>query len=502
MTRAQLVMLHLGRTGAVGVLAAVVSFGVALACSPLMPIGPARSAEPEPGFAADLTVLGLGTIALVTLLLAWTTVPAWRAASVPAGVSATTEPPGRQRPSRLVSMAVGSGLPISATTGIRMALEPGRGRAMVPVRSALVGTAVAIAAVATAATFAENLQRLVTTPRSYGQGWDLALDTGFGAVPVEAAEAVLADDPNVAGYSGGRYGEVTVDGVAVPAAGIDLLQGDAYPTLLEGRPAQDATEIVLGSSSLRRLGRTVGDTVSVEVAGESSPMQVVGRAVFPRLGRGSFPPTGLGEGATVAAEVLPLFDAPPDTLSYGFYLVDFADQAPQEARAAVGDRFAAIICGDDTEDCFLVLDEDLRPADVSNYERVQSTPVVLAGLLVVLAVAALGHTLVTWVRQRRRDLAVLRAVGFERGQVAAAVAWQSTTLAGLALLVGLPLGVVAGRWMWLLFARQLGVAPDVVVPAFLLLSAVPVTIVLAGLVAVVPGLSARRLSPAAALWAE
>jgi hypothetical protein len=484
------------------VLAAVVSFGVALACSPLMPIGPARSAEPEPGFAADLTVLGLGTIALVTLLVAWTTVPAWRAASVPAGVSATTEPPGRQRPSRLVSMAVGSGLPISATTGIRMALEPGRGRAMVPVRSALVGTAVAIAAVATAATFAENLERLVTTPRLYGQGWDLALDTGFGAVPVEAAEAVLSGDETVVGYSGGRYGEVTVDGVALPAAGIDLLEGDAYPTLLEGRAVEHPTEIVLGSTSLRRLGATVGDTVSVEVAGDSSPMQVVGRAVFPRLGRGSFPPTGLGEGAAVAGEILPLFDVPLDTRAYAFYLVDFAEEATQEARTAVGDRFAATICGDAPEDCFLIVDEDLRPADVSNYERVQSTPAVLAALLVVLAVAALAHTLVTWVRQRRRDLGVLRAVGFERGQVAATVAWQSTTLAGLALVVGLPLGVVAGRWLWLLFARQLGVAPDVVVPAFLLLSAVPVTIARAGLVAVVPGLSARRMSPAAALRAE
>jgi hypothetical protein len=502
MTKGQLVVLHLSRAGVVALLAGAMAVGVALAFSPLTPIGPASAAEPEPGFDVDLTVLSLGAVALVALLVAWTAVPAWRAASVPAGVSATTELGGQRRPSGLVRLAVGLGLPAPATTGIRMALEPGRGRTAVPVRSALVGTAVAIAAVATAATFADNLQRLVDTPSLYGQGWDLALDTGFGAVPVEAAEAVLAGDPAVAGYSGGRYGEVTVDGVAVPAAGIDLLQGDAYPTLLEGRPAQDAAEIVLGSTSLRRLGRTVGDTVSVEVAGESSPMQVVGRAVFPRLGRGSFPPTGLGEGAAVAAETLPLFDAPPDTLSYGFYLVDFADQAPQEARAAVGERFAATICGDAPEDCFLIVDEDLRPADISNYERVQSTPAVLAGLLVVLAAAALTHTLVTWVRQRRRDLAVLRAVGFERGQVAAAVAWQSTTLAGLALVVGLPLGVVAGRWLWLLFARQLGVAPDVVVPALLLLSAVPVTIVLAGLVAVVPGLSARRLSPAAALRAE
>jgi ABC-type antimicrobial peptide transport system permease subunit len=206
--------------------------------------------------------------------------------------------------------------------------------------------------------------------------------------------------------------------VAVPAAGIDMLQGHAYPTLLEGRPAQGPTEIVLGSTSLRRLGRVVGDTVSVEVAG------------------------------------------------------------------------------------FLVVDEDLRPADVSNYERVQSTPVVLAGLLVALAVAALAHTLVTWVRQRRRDLGVLRALGFVRGQVAASVAWQSSTLAGLALLVGLPLGVVAGRWLWLVFARQLGVALDVTVPLLPLLAAIPLTLALASLVAVVPGLSARRSSPAAALRTE
>ena len=383
-----------------------------------------------------------------------------------------------------------------------MALEPGRGRTAVPVRSALVGTAVAVAAVVTAVTFATNLQRLVTTPSLYGQDWDLALDTGFGAVPLNRAAAVLDGNPSVTGYAGGRYGEVTVDGQVVPAAGIDLLQGDPYPTLLEGRPVEHADEIVLGSTSLRRLGRTVGDSVSVNVAGEISPMRVVGRAVFPRLGRGSFPPTGLGEGAAVAADVLPLFDAPADEMAYSFFLVRFAQEASEQARATVSEHFAATICGDASPDCFLIVDDDLRPADISNYERVQSTPMGLAALLVALAMAALGHTLMTWVRQRRRDLGLLRALGFVRRQVTASVIWQATTLAVLALVIGLPLGVVAGRWLWLVFTGQLGIAPDVAVPALPLLAAVPLTLVVANLVAAFPGRSAARLRSATALRGE
>ena len=70
----------------------------------------------------------------------------------------------------------------------------------------------------------------------------------------------------------------------------------------------------------------------------------------------------------------------------------------------------------------------------------------LAGLLALLAAAALAHLLVTSVRRRRRDLAILKSLGFVRGQVSAAVAWQATTVALLALAVGLPLGVALGRW--------------------------------------------------------
>jgi ABC-type lipoprotein release transport system permease subunit len=61
------------------------------------------------------------------------------------------------------------------------------------------------------------------------------------------------------------------------------------------------------------------------------------------------------------------------------------------------------------------------------------------------------HTLVTSVR-RRRDLAMLKTLGFVRGQVVAAMVWQATTFAVVALALGRPLGLAAGRWPWELTA--------------------------------------------------
>src|SRR5207247_3672571 len=62
------------------------------------------------------------------------------------------------------------------------------------------------------------------------------------------------------------------------------------------------------------------------------------------------------------------------------------------------------------------------PPQIASYRRVVSTPVALSVLLGVLAAALMAHVLVTSVRRRRRDLAVLKTLGFSKGQVGAAVA--------------------------------------------------------------------------------
>ena len=122
-------------------------------------------------------------------------------------------------------------------------------------------------------------------------------------------------------------------------------------------------------------------------------------------------------------------------------------------------------------------------------------------MLALLAVGTLGHVLLTGVR-RRRDLAVLKTLGLVRSQVLRVVAWEATALAAAALLAGLPLGILAGRWAWVMFAGSAGVSGLADVPVPLVLLAVPVTLALAGLIAAVPGWDAARVRPASILRTE
>ena len=76
------------------------------------------------------------------------------------------------------------------------------------------------------------------------------------------------------------------------------------------------------------------------------------------------------------------------------------------------------------------------PTDLVNFGRVQDMPLLLGISLSALALLTIAHLLltiahllVTSVRRCRGDLAVLRVIGFTRGQVRAAVAWQAGTLA-------------------------------------------------------------------------
>jgi ABC-type antimicrobial peptide transport system permease subunit len=145
---------------------------------------------------------------------------------------------------------------------------------------------------------------------------------------------------------------------------------------------------------------------------------------------------------------------------------------------------------------------DQKPTDVVNFGQVQGLPLVLAALLALLAAATLANTLVTSVRRRRRDLAIMKTLGFSPRQVRGAVGWQATTLASLASLIGVPVGVFAGRWAWRLFADQLGTVPEPSTPGLALVITVAAVIALANVVAAGPGFAAARTRPALVLRAE
>jgi ABC-type lipoprotein release transport system permease subunit len=113
-----------------------------------------------------------------------------------------------------------------------------------------------------------------------------------------------------------------------------------------------------------------------------------------------------------------------------------------------------------------------------------------------------ANALFSAVRRRRRDLALLATLGLTRRQVSATVAWQATTVGILTLAIGLPLGIIGGRWAWGRLADDLGTLSEPKVPLLLLVLAVPVVLLLVNAVAFVPGRMAARLRPAVVLRSE
>lgn len=502
MTERGLLALSLARLAAVTVAAGLIAVAVAIAASPLMPIGPARLAEPDPGVEVNVTILGLGAAAIILLPVLLLLPAAWRTTARVGGPLGVAEPDPPAQASRLGALLARSG-PVTGSVGVRMAFEPGHGRTAVPVRSALVGTIAAVASVVAALVFGASLVHLVSTPRLYGQDWQQQLDLQFGAVRQPLLARVLAHQPGLAGYAIGNYGQVTVDGQILPAIGVAPVRGRNFVTLLAGRAPAAPDEIAFGAQTLRDLHRRVGQHVQVLVNGKRRDMLITGTAVLASFGRGSFAATDLGSGAVLTPPVLSqpnLSSACPARFTcYSFALMRYRPGADLRAAAA---RLTRVIhqSGCPPGSCVVVSDQ--RPNDIRNYTGVRNTPLLLAVVLALLAVGTLTHVLLTSVRRRRRDLAMLKTLGLVRWQVLGVVEWQAAAFAAVALLIGVPLGILAGRWAWVLFAGTAGVSPTATVPVPLVLAAIPVTLALALLIAAWPGRTAARVRPAAALRAE
>jgi predicted lysophospholipase L1 biosynthesis ABC-type transport system permease subunit len=201
----------------------------------------------------------------------------------------------------------------------------------------------------------------------------------------------------------------------------------------------------------------------------------------------------------VLSQPEPETGCPRPQTCYSFALLRY--RPGTDLRAAAGRLIALTIrAGCPPGSC--VVTSDQRPDDIRNYSRVRDTPLVLGGVLALLAVGTLAHVLVTAVRRRRRDLAMLKTLGLVRRQVLSVVEWQALSLAAVALLIGVPLGLLAGRSAWVLFASSAGLAPAASIPVALVLLIIPATLALAALAAAWPGRAAARVRPAVTLRAE
>lgn len=485
-------LLGVVRASAIAAAATVAGAVVAVAASPWLPTGLARTAEPDPGVHLDSVVLGLGaaaTIGVVTALGAWAS---WRAVATGARqAQGAGDDTMRLRPSGVARLLAEGGWPVSAKVGVRMALEPGRGRTAVPVRTTLSGVTLGVGAVVAALTFGASLAHLLGNRDLYGLTWDLQLVDYADVNFAERVLPLLQDDPRVAAVGVGSSGDalVEVDGVRVDAIALDPVEGDLALPFLAGRAPQGPEEVALGSRTGRALGVELGDTVSVAWPGsEPLRMRVVGEVVFPSVGAAS----RLGEGllVTVAgADAL----TPPE-------IPRFRDVFARLEPGADPDTMVADLTrglGSDIE-----VEPLTEPTDILNFGRVQSMPFVLGAILATIAAATLAHLLLSAVRRRRRDLAILKTLGLVRGQVASTVAWQATTVVVVSLVVAVPLGVALGRWVWTLLADDLGVVARPQVPLLALVVVAGAAVLLANAIALVPGQIAARTHPATDLRSE
>ncbi|MEX1009569.1 MAG: ABC transporter permease [Acidimicrobiia bacterium] len=476
---------------------AALAIVLAVAASPFMPIGKVRAGEVAPGLDADWTVLGLGALLLCGVLGTVVGFTAWRV--VPHRL---TEQEPTARPSKLVAAAQGAGLSPAGVAGLRLAMEPGRGRTAVPVRSVMLGVAIAVLALVAATTFGSSLNALVDQPRLFGWAWDATLvdSAGYGQAREDVAHKLLDRDPNVDAWAGAFFGTDTLDGTNVPLLG--MTPGTSvHPPILTGRTIESARDVVLGSETLRQLHKHIGDTLIIGDGTTAKKLRIVGTATLPTIGTVHGAYTSLGVGAMVDSTLVPGYARSVSAGAVGpnVIFVRFRDGVDHATALAHLRRVAPNIAETTGE---IVVVRAQRPAEIVNASDIGSSPTILAGALVFAALASLALTLGSSVRRRRHDLALLKTLGFTRRQLAATVRWQASVTVAVGLLVGVPVGIIAGRWLWGVFARGLDVVPEPSTPFLLILAISALALLVGILAAAIPARVAQRVRPARILRTE
>jgi ABC-type lipoprotein release transport system permease subunit len=473
---------------------------VAVALSPLFPVGAARRIDPDPGVHVDATALLAGAVLFATVLGMLAAIAATRVVRR----DRPAEPSERHVP-RLADRAA-RWLRPAPSTGVRFALHsPSRSSA--PVRSALAGALVGVVALVAVAVVGAGLRRLVDTPARWGTTWDEAIHlyafVPQGAEPrdeatIRAARAALVANPDIEDATMAIYDEqITIDGVEAISMTFDPVKGGIGPAVIAGREPRADDEIALGRDTLRDAGVDLGATVTVGSRHQrSGEFRVVGVVAFPTIGE----PTEVASGATLTGrggDRLLLGDtAGGDDVGTPFVVVRWAPGVdPDKALDRRGvDESSGIT--------------DVRatgprlPPDVKGLQDVEQFPIVVGAGLVAVGLLATGHALLVTVRRRRLDLGVLSAMGFAPGQRGVAIHGQATTIALIALVVGVPLGLVAGRLLWFAISGAIGLATDASFPLALLAAGAVGLVVALNAIALVPAGSARRLGVADALRAE
>ena len=317
-----------------------------------------------------------------------------------------------------------------------MALERGRGRTSVPVRTTIGGAIVGLGAMVASLIFAASLSHLLGSPPLYGVTGDTEIwnNDGPGAVP--AAGPVVRADPDITTAAFIQTGiDFRLEGRVLPGFAYTPVKGTFAASMLTGRVPAAADEAALGASTAAQLGVRPGSTLLGSAENEEAPqvpVRIVGTAVLPPGDVSAH----LGDGVIVSHQALVRLAGGRVRSPY-VIAVTFRPGVDTARGVARLDRRLAAVDGN------FFTQPPTTPTDLVNFGRIQNLPLILASVLAVLALITVAHLLATSIRRRRRDLAILKTLGFTHGEVGRTVAWQATTLAAVTLAVGVPLGIAA-----------------------------------------------------------
>jgi MacB-like periplasmic core domain/FtsX-like permease family len=459
-----------------------------------MPIGLASIAEPHPGIDADWVVLAPGWVLVPLLVLAGSAAAA--AVALAAGRRQTP-----QRRSAIVGTLAAVNFPVPLVVGARFALEPGRGRSSVPVRSALVGAVVGVLGVLAAFTFSAGVSDAATHPQRFGQTWQLTSFLGYNGQDFGPASRVLravAADRDVTGVDDALIGGAQSESGQVSVESFTYAPvGGKRPAvvLTSGRMPARPDEIVLAPTTAQELHAGTGSVVRLTGGGTTArPVRVTGIGFVP-----SGPHNGYADGAWLTpGGYNRIFHDTHYAFKFHAATVSLRPGADVQAVERRLDAAAAAIPGGKV---FTFTPPDPLQ-EIQTIKDLELLPVALSAFLALLAVSAVGHALATAVRRRRHDLAVLRALGITRRQARLVVTTQASLLALIGIVFGVPLGIALGRAVWRTVAgfTPLAYHPPLALLALLLIG--PVALLAANALAAWPQHRAARVHSAHVLRSE
>lgn len=458
------------------VAAAITTIVVAIAASPDFPVGLGRQFEPDLGFHADWTVLLIGVGAAALLVGLCALLAAWRATF---GVRHAT----RQSNGIASRLSRGSALPIAFGAGL--ALDAGRGERSLPVRPAMTSAVAGALSIIAALGLVHGIDDALAKPSRAGQVWDLVVYPDslkqFRSMPHD-----LAALPEVGSVAYMRHANADVNGAGLPIWDIERVRGPLTFVVLSGR-APRAGETLIGPSTARALHLHVGSVVHAGDGAHRVTLRVSGKGLLPESPHSSF-----DQGLWVRPDTMRRMYGPPGA--------DGVDEA-FVVKARSGTSHAALQRAM-TRHGFTDVETATQPQDVLFLKNVRTLPIALAVFLIALSIAALGHALVTAVRRRRHDLAILKAIGFRPRQSALSIASLATTVGIVGLVLGIPLGIACGRLVWHWVAARTPLVYVAPFAAAAVVVLVPSVLLVANALAAWPARRAARLRPAEVLRTE